>query len=183
MKSLLVWIHMHRWKSDQPNGFTLLEIVAVLALISIFAVLAIVRHATSDATLAAQAQVLAAHTRYAQMRSMNSQVSWGIYYRHAASPSDRYYALYHGGNPANTATLPGQSGDRVPLGEMNIIVESAAGAGSLAAQDFQLNFDEWGSPESVIAGTTSTSTVRLRLIKPGYTPENIQITKNTGFIP
>ena len=165
------------------KGFTLLEIVAVLALISIFAVLALVQHATSDASLTAQAQILGAHIRYAQMRCLNSDIQWGIYYHHGAHPSDRYYTLYHGQNPANTAVLPGQSDVHVPLGKMNIIVESSAGAGLLTAQDFQLTFDDWGSPESILAGTTSAETVQLRLNKTGFTPQDITITKNTGFIP
>ena len=169
-------------ESANSNGFTLLEIVAVLALVSIFAVLAIVQHATSDASLAAQAQVLETHIRYAQMRSMNSDIGWSIYYHHGATPPDRYYTLYHGGNPADTAVLPGQSDHRVPLGEMNIIVESTAGAGPLTAQDIQLSFDEWGSPESVIGGTVRTSTVNLQLKKPGHNHQHIVITQNTGFI-
>ena len=38
-------------------GFTLLEVIAVLALVSIFAVLAIVQHSASDATLVAQTEI------------------------------------------------------------------------------------------------------------------------------
>ena len=165
------------------KGFTLLEIVAVLALISIFAVLAIVQHATSDASLTAQAQILAAHIRYAQMRSLNSDTQWGIHYHHGTSTADRYYTLYHGESTANTAVLPGQSDLRVPLGKMNIVVESSVGTGTLAAQDFQLKFDPWGSPESILAGTSHTDTALLRLKKPGYSPQDIVITQNTGFIP
>ncbi len=168
---------------DEPNGFTLLEIVAVLALLSIFTMLAIVQHATSDASLAAQAQVLVSHIRYAQNRSMNSDTNWGIFYHHGATPADRYYVLYHGGNTNNTAVLPGQSDRRVPLGEMGIAIDSVSGAGVPTAQDVELSFDEWGSPQTVIAGSSSTDTLRLQLNKSGHTPQDIAVTKNTGFIP
>ena len=74
---------------QKTNGFTLLEIISVLALISIFSVLAIVQHSASDATLVAQAQVLASHIGYAQMRAMNTDASWSIYYNfNGADPAD-----------------------------------------------------------------------------------------------
>ena len=168
--------------SRQANGFTLLEIVAVLALIGIFAVIAIVQHDASDASLVAQTQVFVSHLRFAQNRSMNSDVTWGIAYHHGASDQDHYYALFRDGNPSETALLPGQSEHRVPLGKMDIAVESAAGANALAAQSFQLTFDSWGTPESLIAGTPSSLSTRLRLNKRGHPAQDVFITQNTGFI-
>jgi len=168
---------------QKTNGFTLLEIISVLALISIFSVLAIIQHSASDATLVAQAQVLASHIRYAQMRAMNTDANWGIYYNFSgADPADCYYLLYRGTNPADIAQLPGESRDRVYIGSMKIRIASAIGAWSPVERSFELRFDSWGRPRSFVANSWHTDTLTLRLTKSGQTPINLVITKNTGFI-
>ena len=71
------------------SGFTLLEILIVLILVSIFVTLAVVQHSTSDATLVAQCEVLKSHLRYAQTRSIDTDVHWGIYYHYSSvDPTD-----------------------------------------------------------------------------------------------
>ena len=169
--------------NKKKDGFTLLEIISVLALISIFTVLVIVQHSASDAGLVSQVQVLASHIRYAQMRAMNTDTSFGIYYKfNGADPSDCYYLLYRGTNTADIAQLPGESQDRVYIGRMGITIASAIGAGSPAAGSFELQFDSWGQPRSFVASSWHTDTLTLRLTKPGQTPKNLVITRNTGFI-
>jgi prepilin-type N-terminal cleavage/methylation domain-containing protein len=161
-------------------GFTLLEVIAVLALVSIFAVLAIVQHSASDATLVAQTQVLISHIRYARMRAMNTDTSWGIYYNFNSSNS--YYLLYSGTSTVDIAQLPGESQDKVYIGGKGIDIASAIGAGSLAKRSFELRFDSWGRPQSIFEGTTHTGTLTLRLTRAGQTPQQFVITQNTGFI-
>ncbi len=165
------------------GGFTLLEILSVLALIAVFTVLAIVQHATSDATLVAQRHVLASHIRYAQMRAMNTDTNWGLFYNfNGADPADCYYLLYRGTNTADIAQLPGESRDRVYTGSMGIRIASATGAVSPVERSFELRFDSWGQPRSFIAGSWHTDTLTLRLTKSGQTPKNLVIIKNTGFV-
>ncbi len=162
------------------TGFTFLEVIAVLALISIFAVLAIVQHSASDATLVAQTQVLVSHIRFAQMRAMNTDTNWGIYYDFNTSNS--YYLLFSGTNRSNINQLPGESQDRVHIGSMGIDIASAIGAGNLIKRSFELRFDSWGRPQSIFGGTIYTDSVTLRLTKSGHLPQNLVITRNTGFI-
>lgn len=168
------------------NGFTLFEVLAVFVLISIFTVLAIVQYSAMDATLTAQAQVLAAHIRYARMRSMNTDLAWGIYYHHnPANSGDCYYLLFNGGaysNSAPIAPLPGETQDRVDIGDMGITIASAVGSNALTPQSFEVRFDDWGRPTSRIGASDSMDTLRLRLTKSGQAVRDLAVTKNTGFI-
>ena len=101
-------------RNHTDGGYTLFEVIMVLALISIFTVLTLVRHSASDAALVAQTQVLTSHIRYAQMRALNTDTRWGIFYNfNAANAKDCYYLLYWGTNTTNGARLPGESQDRV----------------------------------------------------------------------
>ncbi len=169
----------------KDGGFTLFEVITVLALISIFTVLAIVRHSASDAALVAQTQVLVSHIRYAQMRALNTDTSWGIFYNYnAANTRDCYYLLYRSANTANIAQLPGESQDRVFIGDMGVTISPTPPASAPSARSFQLSFDSWGRPEWRITGIGSgIDTLTLRLTKSGQTPQDIVVTQNTGFIP
>ncbi len=170
-------IHMNR-------GFTLLEVIIVLTLISIFTVLAVVQHSASDATLIARTHVLTSHIRYAQMRAMNTDTRWGIHYHfNPADPADCYYLLFSGGDTTNIAQLPGESRDRVFMGDIGIAIAAAAGADASANSSFQLSFNDWGQPQTVIGGMQSSETLTLRLTKSGQAPQNIVVTRNTGYIP
>ena len=171
--------------THKDAGFTLFEVITVLALITVFTVLAIVRHSASDATLVAQTQVLASHIRYAQMRALNTETSWGIFYNYnAANPQDCYYHLFRGSNTADIAQLPGESQNKVIIGGMGISISSAPPAGTPSARSFRISFDSWGRPTWDITGIGAGSeTLTLRLAKSGQTPQDIRVTQNTGFIP
>ncbi len=169
-------------KLREYSGYTFFEVIAVIVLIGIFTTVAIVQHAKTDPSLIVQAQVLQSHIRYAQMRSMNSDVRWGIQYHYYTLPADeRYYDLYVG-NPNNIATLPGESHKRVRLGHMGITINSSTdGNPPSSAQDFQLSFDSWGQP--YMDGSLATDPIKLNLSKAGHSPEKLNITPHTGFIP
>jgi prepilin-type N-terminal cleavage/methylation domain-containing protein len=163
---------------NAKNGFTLLEVILVLVLVSIFTVLAITQYSASDASLTAQAQVLASHLRYAQLRSMNTDSRWGILYS-SAGPDSGFYQLFHD-STAQIAQLPGEDRDRVNLGAMGITISSAAALNTPIPQNFEIRFDSWGIPTSDVAGA---ATLTLRLTKPGHTAQALSVTRNTGFIP
>lgn len=165
------------------SGFTLLEILIVLVLVSIFVTLAVVQHSTSDVSLIAQAEVLKSHLRYAQSRSIDSDVHWGVYYHHNnAVASDRYYLLFVNGDVTDIRQLPGETSDRVLLGDMAITVSSAVGANTPATQTFQIEFDGWGRPSSTQLDSSGPGSYTLELAKPGHTAQQVVITQNTGFI-
>ncbi len=165
------------------SGFTLLEILIVLVLVSIFVTLAVIQHSTSDASLIAQTEVLKTHLRYAQSRSINSEVQWGIYYNHnGADPSDCYYLLFIDGDVTNIRQLPGETKDRVALGEMAITIKAAIGSNTGIPQTFLIEFDGWGRPTSVQLDPAGPGSYRLEMTKPGHDAQQFVITQNTGFI-
>ena len=61
------------------SGITLLEVLVVMLMIAIFAVFVATRTMGTDPSLIAQTEVLKAHIRYAQMRSINTNTQWGIH--------------------------------------------------------------------------------------------------------
>jgi MSHA pilin protein MshC len=165
------------------SGFTLLEILIVLVLVGIFVTLAVVQHSTSNATLVAQCQVLKSHLRYAQSRSIDSDVHWGIYYHYSSGdPTDCYYLLFNGGDITSVRQLPGETRDRVYLGERAITLAAAAGSNPPAPQTFQIEFDDWGRPASPQLNPTGQISYTLVLTQPGQTAQQFVITQNTGFI-
>lgn len=149
-------------------GFTLIEIVMVLVFISILATVAIVRHKYVDPTLMSQAQILKAHLRYAQMRSLSTDSKWGIKYQ--VNGDQRSYWLFKQPQTNNRIVLPGESDDRVHLDRMDIVISQGS---------FQVEFDGWGRPLSTLSGN---GTLNLELTK-SEDSEQIIVTQNTGFIP
>ena len=160
------------------SGFTLLEILIVLVLVSIFVTLAVVQHTTSDASLIARTEVLKSHLRYAQSRSINSDIHWGVYFHHSANAADRYYLLFNDGDVTNIRQFPGETEDRVRLGDMAITIGAAIGSNPRTPQLFQIEFDDWGRPSS----TLGLGSYTLELTKPGLESQQFVITQNTGFI-
>lgn len=175
---------MRLFRGDRFDGFTLLEILAVMVLVGIFAVLALIQHSTSDASLKAPAQVLKSHLRYAQMRSINSDVRWGIYYHYnGADPGDCYYLLFCD-SIDNIEQLPGETDDRVRLGEMGITILSAVAPAEPESGSFRIAFDDWGRPgsEELDAPPSGPGSYTIALTKSGHDDEPFVITQNTGFI-
>lgn len=167
----------------KDDGFTLLEILIVLVLIGIFVTLAVVRHSTSDVTLIAQTEVLKSQLRYAQSRSIDSDVQWGIYYHYnGADPTDSYYLLFNGGDITNIRHLPGETHDRVYLGDMAISLGASIGSNPPTPRTFQIGFDSWGSPASPQLDPSGPGSYTLELTKPGHTAQQFVVTQNTGFI-
>jgi MSHA pilin protein MshC len=149
-------------------GFTFIEIVVVIVFIAILATVAIVRHKHVDPTLISQTQVLKAHMRYAQMRSLSTDSHWGIKYQ--VNGDQRSYWLFKQPETDSRIVQPGESDDRVRLDRMDIVISQGS---------FEVEFDGWGRPSSTLSGT---GTLTLELTKSGDS-ESITITQNTGFIP
>ncbi len=174
---------MQLYANGKTDGFTLLEILIVLVLVSIFVTLAVVQHSTSDVSLIAQTQVLKSHLRYAQSRSINSDVHWGIYYHHSGADSaDRYYLLFNNSDITNVRQLPGETRDRVVLGDMAISVGAAIGHNPPTPRTFQIEFDGWGRPFSTQLDVSGAGSYTLELTKSGNAAQQFIVTQNTGFI-
>lgn len=152
------------------RGFTLVEIIAVLAIVSIVAAVAISRMASSDdVNNKAMAEALKSHIRYVQMRAMNTDPqtsncnsSYGIH----MSPGS--YFMFRECSKNNKVILPGSETDQVSLGNL-----------SLSVADKDITFDRYGRPCSDLKGDNLYTTDQTIMLG----TESIRITKNTGFVP
>jgi prepilin-type N-terminal cleavage/methylation domain-containing protein len=147
------------------NGFTVIEIVAVLIVLGILAAVAVSRFSTIDADTISDFEKVKSHLRFAQAKAMaNSEVRWGIQF------SGTTYSLF--GDINGNGSI--DSGERFVLpGEetLNAPLESLSATGIVA-------FDWWGSPFSDIACNTPRAGGSFSLGS-----KTITITPETGFIP
>lgn len=145
-----------RNRIGKRNGFTLIEVIAVLVIAVILAAVIVVRGlSTADVNLQAEVDTLKSHLRYAQYLAMNDipPNRWGI------EVGDSAYELvkYEGGiKQVNILKLPNES-------------SATHNFSPITAIAWTVLFDEWGSP--MITGD------------PKIGGQSITITANTGFIP
>ncbi|MGC9194520.1 MAG: pilus assembly FimT family protein [Syntrophobacteraceae bacterium] len=113
------------------QGFTLIELIALLAIISIFTAVAATSSMdmTAQSELAAQVAMVKSHIHFAQMMAMESNVSWGIDF------SGSSYILEENGSAA-PSFFPGTGSNTYAL----------PGGITISTSSSQLVFDEWGSP-------------------------------------
>lgn len=150
------------------DGFTLIELIAVMVVLSIVAAIVIVRATpTTSYNVVSEAEILKANIRYAQYRALTdadknynvNNATWSIVFssgsytlqRTADGETQNYNFPYEG---SATHNLPG-----------GVTISSTVSP---------LIFDVWGSP-----GTTDTTIT----ITDGSSPQVITVTANTGFIP
>jgi len=145
------------FKRHRESGFTLIEIIAVLVIIGVLAAMAATRMPSLDSyDVVKETEILKNHLRYAQIRAMSHDETWGI--------------LIAG----NTYTLRKNYADAV----INLPNEDSAShtmeSGiSLASTVSEISFNAKGSP----GDTTITITVTGSELTKTFT-----ITRNTGFI-
>jgi type II secretory pathway pseudopilin PulG len=138
---------------------TLIETIAVLALLAILGTVAVRALRPSGASLVAETALLKTHLRYVQALAMagGSEQSWGL-----GIAADRYWLVLDGAMPANVS-LPGRQGAERPL---PADIRVSAGAGLVA-------FDAWGSPGAADIAVTVTD---------GSANRVVVITAVTGFV-
>ncbi|MCP3876706.1 MAG: type II secretion system protein [Desulfobacteraceae bacterium] len=152
------------------NGFSLIEVIAVLLLLSIVSAIILPRLFDTGADEAATIDKIKSHLRYAQLRSMNSQVNWGIKFEDASNA----YWLFNNA-PPNTENdkirFSGESADQV----------SFPSTMTMAASPTLIAFDSLGNPlTGPNAATLSAFTAETLTLSAG---KSITITDNTGYIP
>jgi prepilin-type N-terminal cleavage/methylation domain-containing protein len=149
------------------TGFTLMEVLVVVVLIAVFAVVVVtVLRDHNAARQIAAGDVLAAHIRYAQMRSMDSGASWGIRYDH----SQNTYWMYRNPYENIPKPLPGETADSVAL-ETGITLDSS----------FTVRFDDWGRPCNSTDLLSGNLTLNIA-ISGRATLLPLTIVANTGFV-
>jgi len=138
------------------QGFTLLEVIAVLVLLGILLAAVVSRMVDTSAELVAESEIAKAHLRFVQSRAMNAAVPWGIRFDGAS------YTMLNDGL-TSSGVLPGESSSTHTLV-----------AGTISATTNPVLFNEWGSPGSVdITVTVADSSGSKSFV----------ISRNTGAIP
>lgn len=162
----------------KESGFTIIEIVVVLIVMSIITAFSISRGINPRTDLNIQTEVLKTHLRHAQARALNSNIPWGI----RTNAAGDIYWLFQYQNPTITIiNLPGEDNSTVSLTPEGITI--TAGTYSFDSRGRPYYTSETGEPAA--AGTdllTLGADQVITLLKSGET-QTITITKSTGFIP
>lgn len=141
----------------------MIEVVAVLLILGIISAVAVPRIiGTSEYDLSSQVEVVKNHLRYAQIRAMNTDSVWGIFF---TGPTPTTYYLFQGAGSTTPVPLPGEDNATVNLTTKKSKLEITPPTGG------SVTFDSYGSPGSANDITIATN---------GGT---FYVTKNTGFIP
>ena len=155
-------------------GFTILEILVVLIIMSIIMVFAIGRGRVTGTDVKVQTEVLKSQLRHAQARAMNDNNSWGI----QTDSSGGAYWLFRYDGSFNQFRLPGE--DALTI---NLAVKG------LGMTPGIYSFDPDGTPHFDSDPTASQPSTAVLpspgqqiTISDGTDSYIILLTRNTGFI-
>jgi prepilin-type N-terminal cleavage/methylation domain-containing protein len=167
----------------KPNdhGFTLIEIVIVMVLISIVAATVFTRSITTDElNLISRAEKIQSHIRYAQSMAMKTNDVWGIVGGAATESAPAKYWLFNK-NIVSKVKLPGESRVEIDLSVSGVDINT-----------FPLYFDNFGRPyrlydpiqgkyEAVDNGDHAL-TITIRSLEDPSIVRTLSITPETGLI-
>ena len=148
------------------QGFTLIEVISVILIISILRVMVISRWTTSSSDLYSQIEVVKAHLRYAQSLAMSTSSNWYVHFETIPAPGR--YTLYKAGTPRY-----------FPM-ERDYAQKLKPGI-VLSAEAYVL-FDRLGRPYPNTSGAAGTQQTTAQTIITSAVG-NIEIKPETGFIP
>lgn len=155
--------------AEKPNGFTAIELLAVIVIAALLAASFFAYFRQRDNDLQAQTDILKTHIRYTQSRAINTDTRWGLRFE----TDSRMYWLYRDPDVSTRIALPGQTNEEVNLGEMEL---------DITGSSFNLLFDTWGRPVLTVR-TFTDGQLALNLNRNGTDGDAIIITENTGFVP
>ena len=150
------------------TGYSFIEVIAVLVIISIAGVLVLGRFSKGAVELDARTDTLKAHLRYAQLRAMDSNLVWGLRY------SGTGYSLF---------TFDGSTQTIVRIPDEESTVVDLAGSGISLGAFSVISFDSWGRPFNGATGTGATASQTISVSDGDGAMNQILITRETGFIP
>jgi MSHA pilin protein MshC len=163
----------NRTSRIDQRGFTMIEMVAVLIIMAIFATVVATRFAFMDTDTSTEAEILKSSLRFAQIKALNNAVdnnTWGI---HFTSGGSSYSLVYtENGTTTSPVNLPGECGSN-PL--VCISTPTHTLPRGMTINGSSVNFNRWGSP--------GPSDVAIVLQKAGLGSAQVTVTKNTGHIP
>ncbi len=152
------------------RGFTIIEIVVVLVLISIIAAAVFRRSLTTDQmNFRSQFDKIQNQIRYPQSMAMKRGEWWGIAY----NGSD--YWIFTGTNKdtvSNQRRLPGQKDIKISLADLGVAITSGA---------FTVLFDKYGIPFRPDWNTRMSGNLIISLAGSGSN-DNITIFQETGLV-
>ena len=153
------------------HGFTLIEIIAVLVLMSIIAAGVLVRTLNTDQMdLMAQVAKIRNHIRYAQAMAMKRSEIWGI-----NCVAEEYWLFQD--STSDPVQLPGEQADTISLADFGVSIED----------DFSVYFDKYGRPYTAYTDETDNTPVSVGnplpiTISGGSGSVTLSVTPETGLI-
>jgi MSHA pilin protein MshC len=156
----------------KDHGFTLIEIVVVLVLISIIAASVFTRSITTDQiNFTSQAEKIKSHIRYAQSLAMKRNENWGIF-----NGGNEYWLFgpwVSGGDEGNPVPLPDRENNKVSLADLNLDLSPG----------FIIYFDGFGKPFQVVGGAlVADLPITLENLPDRSRSQTLYITAETGLI-
>ena len=165
------------------DGFSLVEVIAVLVIVVIVSTLIISQSGSFSADLVAQTDILRTHLRHAQALGMAGSDASGIV---GIKCDTAFYWMFKGNDPdANIVSLPDDpryntnNDNKLNLAQKKIAIGTA----------FTVFFDERGIPYSAYTSETAktpyTEDLLIQVTPAGEASpvETITVTQHTGFIP
>ena len=158
--------------NSYKHGFTLIELVIVLIVMSIVAVFIASRASIGGNDLIAETDTLKSSLRYAQTRAMNDSEPWGIHIPNASS-----YVLYRNNAVDTRQMLPGEKTGAAQTHTLPSTVTITSGVGTT------YNFNAWGIPVNTGTPPVPLAAAQTITLSEGTATASITITPNTGYIP
>jgi prepilin-type N-terminal cleavage/methylation domain-containing protein len=154
------------------HGFTIVEIVVVLVLISIIAAAVFTRSITTDQiNFVSQAEKIRNHIRYAQSLAMKRGEIWGI------KCDGNYYWLFNWKkifDDKKAIKLPGEENDKIPLSDLGITMNG-----------YTLFYKQYGVPYQTSPNSPVTIAAPLNINITAVDASQsmtISVTPDTGLI-
>jgi len=163
------------------TGFTLIELVAVLIIMTILAAVAVASLGNDSSKVVAMADSIKSHLRYAQTRAMTTGALyanldvWGIVL------SDSSYYLFQCATPGscapagNQVIAPGENAAVIDVGQQGVSISPGGGT--------VISFDRFGKPYTNPALTTAlASDLQVTLSDGSGNSRAVTIRPETGMI-
>jgi len=159
-------------RTPQNTGFTLIEVITVLFVLSIVTVVVVSRWTGTDSELIGQIEVIKSHLRYAQSKALSTSSNW--YVRFETSPSPGQYTLFNSASAKQY--FPREFLKPEEKGKYPIALKPGI---SLSAETYIL-FDHLGRPY-----TGAPPGAQLNAVQTIVTSSvgNVEVKPETGFIP
>ena len=165
--------------ASKNQGFTMIEIVVVLIVLSIVTTVVFSTYRTVANKLMAEMDGLKVSLRFAQIQALTDDTAiWGIYF-----PDSTTYRLYKNNIDASSQMIPVKGSDDDPVTAGCPINCHKLSGNVLIPQSVvgkTINFDKWGRPRDGATLLGSDFSIVLDLNEPSKT---VTITMNTGYIP